>query len=115
MFSQVLKALVDNCISAFKPKENLTIDEQLIPCKTKCSFIQYILYMPYKPDKFGIKLLALVNVETKYFLNGSFYLGEDENSHPKQSLSHHVVKKLCQPYSKKGYNITCDNFSLRSH
>jgi len=107
MFSQVWKAFVDNCISAFKPKENLTIDEQLIPCKTRCRFIQY---MPNKPDKFGIKLWALVDVETKYFLNGSFYLGKDDNRDPKQSLSHHVVKKLCQPYSKKGYNITCDNF-----
>ena len=33
--------------------ENLTVDEQLMPCRARCSFIQY---MPSKPDKYGIKI-----------------------------------------------------------
>jgi len=107
MFSHVWGMFVRNCNSALRPGENLTIDEQLIPCKTRCRFIQY---MPNKPDKFGIKLWALVDVETKYFLNGFFYLGKDEERDPHNSLSYHVVMKLCQPFSHKGYNITCDNF-----
>ena len=33
--------------------ENLTADEQLMPCRAHCSLIQYI---PTKPNKYGIKI-----------------------------------------------------------
>ena len=41
-----------NNFQCFVPSFDLTIDEQLFPCKTRCPFIQH---MPNKPDKFGIK------------------------------------------------------------
>ena len=41
----------DNSISCYKPGENIKIDEQLFPTKSRCRFTQYI---PNKPDKFGI-------------------------------------------------------------
>ena len=57
---------------ALQSNVNITIDEQLLPCKVRCKFIQY---NPNKPDKFGIKFWMAVNVESKYLCNGFPYLG----------------------------------------
>ena len=43
---------IKHCQKAFRPNANITVDEQLLPCKAQCKFIQY---MAIKPDKFGIK------------------------------------------------------------
>ena len=45
-----------NCRKVYTPSFSLTIDEQLLPIKSCCSFI---VYMPNKPDKFGIKFWML--------------------------------------------------------
>jgi hypothetical protein len=38
--------------------------------------------MPNKPDKFGIKFWLLVDVESKYIVNGFPYLGKDADKTP---------------------------------
>ena len=50
--SDTWNSFIDNCKKCYVPNLNLTIAEQLFPCKTRCPFTQY---MPNKPDKFGIK------------------------------------------------------------
>lgn len=89
------------------PGENLTVDEQLFPSKTRCPFLQYIAD---KPDKFGIKFWLLVDVESKYLCGGFPYLGKDDNRSNAISLPEYLVLKLLQPYFKKGRNVTTDNF-----
>ncbi|KAK3701972.1 hypothetical protein RRG08_017862 [Elysia crispata] len=42
-----------NLAKFYVPGENITVDEQLVPFRGRCSFIQYI---PSKPDKYGIKI-----------------------------------------------------------
>ena len=37
---------ISNSAACYKPNRCLTVDEQLLPCKSRCSFIQY---MPNKP------------------------------------------------------------------
>ena len=74
---------VDNCMSCYKPGENITIDEQLFPTKSSCRFTQY---MPNKPDKYGIKFWLAIGVESKYILNVISYLGKDESRPPPKSL-----------------------------
>jgi hypothetical protein len=78
----------------------------LVPCKARCSFIQYI---PSKPDKFGIKLWALVENESKYVLNMDPYLGQINEIRAK-NVGEQVVKNLARNYMNRGYNITMDNF-----
>ena len=41
---------------------SLTVDEQLMPLKSRCSFI---IFMPNKPDKYGIKFWILLDVKAK--------------------------------------------------
>ena len=31
---------IENCQTAFRPNANITVDEQLLPCKARCKFIQ---------------------------------------------------------------------------
>ena len=80
--------LVDNSISCYKPGENITIDEQLFPTKSRSRFTQY---MSYKSDKFGIKFWFVVDLESKYILNAIPYLGKDESRPSNQRLSDNVV------------------------
>ena len=110
LVSSVWNSFIDNCIKAYKPDVNLTVDEQLLPCKARCR-PKYIQYMPNKPDKFGLKFWLLVDLNDKYICNGFPYLGRDDD-HPRErlSLSSYVVLRLLEPYYNLGHNVTCDNF-----
>lgn len=72
LFSEIWNSFISNCQQHYMPSENLTIDEQLFPTKARCRFTQY---MGNKPDKFGIKFWMIAEVDTKYFLYGTPYLG----------------------------------------
>ena len=50
--SSLWNPFIENCQKAFRPNANITVDEQLFPCKVGCKFTQC---MANKPDKFGIK------------------------------------------------------------
>ena len=50
--SSLWKPFIENSQKAYVPSPCIRVDEQLLPCKAKCRFIQY---MPNKPDKFEIK------------------------------------------------------------
>jgi hypothetical protein len=105
--SEPWNRFITNSQMCYTAGENLTIDEQLFPTKTRCRFTQY---MANKPDKFGIKFWLLVDVDAKYLLNGFPYLGKDDVRPPGQSLSEIVVLRLVEPYLQKGRNVTTDNF-----
>ena len=107
LISDIWNRFVDNSISCYKPGENITIDEQLFPTKSRCRFTQY---MPNKPDKFGIKFWLAVDVESKYILNAIPYLGKDKSRPFTQRLSDNVVMTLMEPFVGKGRNVTTDNF-----
>ena len=66
----VLYTFVGNCLRHYKPGANITVDEQLFLTKARCRFTQY---MPYKPDKFGIKFWMAADVQTRYMLHSFPY------------------------------------------
>ena len=87
---------------------SLTIDEQLLPLKTRTSFITY---MPGKPDKYGLKFWIMTEVESKYIINILPYLGAQEKERRNgKSLAEDVVLRLVEPIRGYGYNICVDNF-----
>ena len=67
-----LESFVTNCLFNYTPDWSLTIDEQLFPMKNRCPFI---VYMPNKPDKFGMKFWILTEVDSKYVYNILPYVG----------------------------------------
>ena len=109
LISEIWNNFIENCKKCFVPSFDLTIDEQLFPCKTRCPFIQY---MPNKPDKFGIKFWLLVEVRSKYLCNGKPYLGKDPTRNRENDLPTDVCLWLMQPFLKKGYNVTMDNYFI---
>ena len=57
----VWNRFVVSCISCYEPGANIKIDEQIFPTKARCRFKHE------KPDRFGIKFLLAVDVETNIF------------------------------------------------
>ncbi|XP_025407202.1 piggyBac transposable element-derived protein 4-like, partial [Sipha flava] len=55
---ELFEVLVQNFQNYFIPSEYLTLDEQLIAFRGRCSFRQYI---PNKPARYGIKIFAIVD------------------------------------------------------
>ena len=107
LISEVWNCFIENCKKCYVPNCDLTIDEQLFPCKTRCPFIQY---MANKPEKFGIKFWLLTDAQSKYLCNGKPYLGRDPSRSRCSDLPGDVCLALLQPYYKKGYNVTTDNY-----
>ena len=70
----------------------------------------YNIYMANKPDKFGIKFWHLADAQSKYLCNGKPYIGRDPSRSRCSDLSGDVCLTLLQPYYKKGYNVTTDNY-----
>jgi len=109
LFTEVWETFIENSKKCYIPNKDLTVDEQLLPCKSRCKFTQY---MPQKPDKFGIKFWLLAEVKNKYICNGFPYLGAELSKPlPKGLLQgDSVVRDLLVPFYNKGYNCTTDNF-----
>ena len=62
---EIFEKFSNNCATKYSPTFSLTVDEQLMPMKNRCPFI---VYMPNKPDIFGIKFWILVEIESKYMV-----------------------------------------------
>lgn len=83
------------------PGENLTIDEQLVPFKDRCSFVQY---MAANSNKYEKKIWWLYDSESSYPLNGMPYLEKEVNKHT-EGLAAYVVESLLEPYLHTKRNI----------
>lgn len=105
--SSLWDKFISNSRACFNPGESVTADEQLYPMKSRCRFIQY---MANKPDKFGLKFWLLVDLRTKYLLNGFPYLGKDESRPLNQQLGEYIVMRLAEPFFNSGINITTNNY-----
>jgi hypothetical protein len=97
-----------NCMQVYQPNPLLTVDEQLLPMKNRCKFIQF---MPQKPDKFGVKMWVIVDVKTKYCIRYFPYLGsQGAHERGQTPLGMFVVKSLMEGLLDIGYNVCTDNF-----
>lgn len=91
--------------SLYVPGKCVTVDEQLLPFRGRCSFIQYI---PSKPAKYGIKIWVLCDSESYYAYNLAVYVGREKNCKPETNQGMRVVLELSKDLN--GRNVTCDNF-----
>lgn len=88
--------------------ENATIDEMLEGFRGKCNFRQYI---PNKPNKYGIKIHALV--DSKTFCTSNMEVMSEDNQMVFFKCDNNpssVVKRPISTISKTGRNITMDNW-----
>lgn len=95
-------------LNAYSPSENLTIDEQLVGFRGR---FKGKVYMPNKPNKYGIKVQAMVDSKTNYLCKFEVYSGKQPDGEYQVSNSpDEIVKRLVEPIKGSGRNITTDNW-----
>lgn len=68
------------------------------------------MYIPNKPNKYGIKLVMMCDNSTKYMLNAIPYLGKGTVTN-NQPVADYFVQKLVGPtISGSNRNVTMDNW-----
>lgn len=99
---------VEKCKNTYTVGVNTTIDEKLEAFRGRCSFKQYI---PSKPNRYGIKIFALVDSATSYASNLEVYVGKQpEGPFEQSNKPHDIVLRLIEPISGTNRNLTSDNW-----
>ncbi|XP_055370100.1 nucleolin-like [Betta splendens] len=70
---EVWDAWVERLPSLYDPGPNVTVDEQLVPFRGRCSFRQY---MPSKPAKYGLKFWVACDAKSSYAWKMQLYTGK---------------------------------------
>jgi len=91
----------------FIPGTDITVDEQLVSFRGRCSFCQF---MPNKPAKYGIKIWWACDASTSYPLAGEIYLGRQPGADREVNQGSRVVKSLTKNWLRSGRNVVTDNF-----
>ena len=99
----------------FEPESELCIDEQLLAYRGRVAFKHFI---PSKPAKYGFKVGALVDVQTRYTLILEPYVGKQPNldaaGRPNKfkvsTTPYDLVIRLMKKFVKGGRNLTGDNW-----
>lgn len=102
----IWEKFIGNCTKWYKPGSYITIDEQLVGFRGRCPFRMYI---PNKPNKYGLKLVMLADSSTKYMCNAMPYMGKNTNT-GSEPLATYFVKELSKPYHGTNRNLTMDNW-----
>lgn len=97
----------ENPKKCYIPDQNLTVDEKLFAFRGRASFIMYI---PSKPAKYGIKVWWWNDSKSYYPIKGQIYTGLANNGERDKNQGERVVKQLCKMNKGSGRQITCDNF-----
>lgn len=112
--SNVFQKFVNNCQELYTPGALLCVDEMLVPFRGRCSFK---MYMPKKPNKYGIKVQCLTDARTHYLLNAYIYTGKGcdgkcltEQERKNLLIPTQAVLTLAKPHLHSNRNITTDNW-----
>lgn len=73
---EVIEIMTRNIENLYTPGEFLTADEILVNYRGRCSFI---IYIPSKKHKYGIKIFCLVDPQTMYLVNFIIYTGKSND------------------------------------
>ncbi|XP_051162152.1 piggyBac transposable element-derived protein 4-like [Leptopilina boulardi] len=69
---EIWDLFIERCKNNYEPCKNITIDEQLLSFRGRCSFKMYI---PSKRDKYGLKIASMNDADTHYMINAIPYFG----------------------------------------
>lgn len=97
----------------YTPEQHLALDEGMVPWKGRLSFKVYI---PNKPDKFGMKLYILCESMSGYICTFDVYTGKNYDPNPDDNTTHgHSYDVVMGTMRKldllnKGYCVYTDNY-----
>ena len=89
--SEILLLMAQRFRISFHPSASLTVDEQLVRFFGHCRFR---VYMPSKPDKYGLKVWVLADSTNGYCLNFQVYTGRPLNGELDRHQAQRVVLEL---------------------
>lgn len=111
--SQFFDIFIENAKTLYSVGATACIDEMLVGFRGRCRFKMYI---PSKPEKYGIKIMALTDARTHYLYNAYIYAGKDTdgvgltNEERKFGKPTQSVIRLAKPLYNSNRNITADNW-----
>lgn len=111
--SELFEAFVKNCQTNYTLGTHVCIDEMLVGFRGRCGFI---IYMPSKPNKYGLKFLLLVDTATFYVHNIYIYHGKGSDSiglsdeEKKFGIPTQSVVRLTKGIEGTNRNVTADNW-----
>lgn len=96
----------ENCKKTYRVGEYVTLDEMLLAFRGRCSFKVYI---PNKPNKYGLKVFSLVDARTFYTNHLELYSGKQPTGPFELSNSTvDIVYRMCESILGTGRNVTMD-------
>ncbi|XP_071051378.1 piggyBac transposable element-derived protein 4-like [Onthophagus taurus] len=107
MVSYIWDLFIQQCKTCVIPDTNVTIEEQFVGFRGRCTFVQY---MPSKPAKYGLKIFWMCEFTSGYALDGLVYIGRQLGEPPHKNLGLEVVQTLVRGIHNSGRNLTIDNF-----
>ena len=90
----------------YTPDSDIAIDESLVKCRGRMSFIQF---NPTKRARFGVKYYKLCESKSGYCTQFRIYSGKKLGADELPS-NEAIVMELMEPYLKKGYTLYIDNW-----
>ena len=91
------------CLSVYKRKQNLSVDEAMVAYTGRVSFKQYIRN---KPTPWGFKVWCCAEAETGYLLNFQVYTGKSNAQHAEHGQGYQVVRSMLQGHLGKNHAET---------
>jgi len=96
------------CKANYSPGQYITLDEMLLAFRGRCSFKMYI---PNKPDKYGLKVFSTVDARTFYTTHLEIYAGTQPDGPFKiENSTGAVTERMCLHLSGTRRNITMDRW-----
>ena len=111
---KVFMTLKERFQAVWTPRCHILIDEGTIPFKGN---IQFKVFNPMKPDKYGIETYTVCDSTNSYCLVFDMYVGQTDVAPPvsKYDKTHDLVISLLQRYTEKGYIVYMDNYYSSSY
>ena len=98
----------ENCKKSYSIGEYATLDEMLLAFRGRCGFRVYI---PNKPNKYGLKVFSLVDARTVYTNHIELYAGKQpEGPYEVSNATADVVYRMCGAILGTGRNVTMDRW-----
>lgn len=110
--SQLFEKLIQNCKEVCSIGSYACIDEMLVAFRGRCSFK---MYMPKKPNKYGLKIMCMTDAKNGYLVDAYIYLGKDSDSHglpieyQRLNKPTQAVLRLVASIEGTHRNVTTDN------
>lgn len=111
--SELFDSFISNCKQNYTLGTHVCIDEMLVGFRGRCKFK---IYMPNKPNKYGLKVLLLVDAHTFYVYNAYVYHGRGSDSEglneeeKRLGIPSQSVIRLSKGLEGSNRNITADNW-----